>query len=222
MGNLTTPESAIVAAVLNETLPLDELGAAFEHLLADSSLVGRPIVIDLGCGPFTAGLALAATLGPGRTFRYYGVDRAAAMRSLGSRFASAAKALGGLQGRTTWWFADDLGKADFGRIRGDLKIVVASYLLASPSLNVDELVGTVLHTLQRIGPGPTAVLYTNSAEPTPNAKYPACRDGFCRSGFEVKADEVATFSATKNPKRFRYALFFKQADAGVPVGKLAL
>src|SRR5262249_19039003 len=139
-------------------------------------------------------------LGPERPFRYYGVDRARSMLELGRSFADAARARGGCHPDTKCDFVEDLDAIDFGPVRGDLSLVVASYLLASPSLDVTDLVRTVLEALDRIGPGPAAVLYTNSAIPTLNTKYPLFRRGLVGGGFEVQVESVEMFRATRNPR----------------------
>jgi SAM-dependent methyltransferase len=215
VGHLSGEDRALLYAKYNQPRHLDELNSAFDSLFAGATRAGRPTILDLGCGPFTAGLAVAATLGPNRPFRYYGVDRAKAMRVLGERFAEQARSRGALHRDTTYWFGANLDTIDFGPIRGDLTVAVASYLLASRSLNIADLLASLFQGLQRIGPGPVAVLYTNSAEPGPNIKYPAFRDGLKANGFEVYVDYVEVFRGTKTPKKLRYALFFKRANTKV-------
>ncbi|ATB32291.1 hypothetical protein [Melittangium boletus] len=211
IGKLTGEDRALLYAKYNQSRHLDELGEAFDQLFSITSRAGQPTLIDLGCGPFTAGLALAATLNKARAFRYHGFDRADSMRGLGARFAETAKRLGAFHPNATWSFGQNLDIHDFGRIRGDLTLVVASYLLASPTVDVESLVGSVVNAVNRIGPGPAAVLYTNSAKPGPNKKYPSFSKALRESGFELKRDHVELFQKTKNPADLRYALFFRPA-----------
>ena len=56
---------------------LEELTAAFRMLFGKSP-VNEPIVVDLGCGPCTGGLAIAGALGEQPSFDYIGVDRSSA------------------------------------------------------------------------------------------------------------------------------------------------
>ena len=219
IGNLTGDDRALLYARYNQERHLDELGAAFTTLFSGASAAGKPTVLDLGCGPFTAGLALAAAVGADKEFRYYGIDKYQSMRTLGARFAAAARDLNGLHSGSTFWFGDNFDAADFGRIRGDLTIVVASYLLASPTLNVQELVAQIVAATARIGPGPVAVLYTNSAMAHANVKYPEFRDRLTAAGFEVIVDDVEKFVDTeKDPKLLRYALLLKAEQTTIVWG----
>lgn len=215
VGHLSPSDRAILYARYNQPRHLDELTDAFLNLTSSSQHAGRPTILDLGCGPFTAGLAFAATFGPSREFRYFGIDIATSMCQLGARLAEAAQRHGGLNARTTYSFESDLKNIEFGPIRGDLTIVVASYLLASPTLDVKHLVEELSHTLARIGPGPAAVLFTNSAAPHLNTKYPEFRQALCDAGFIVEVDDTEFFTKTKNPKDLRYALFFRKPQTKI-------
>ncbi len=217
VGGLSGQDRALLYARYNQRRHLDELGEAFAQLFGKADGAGVPTIIDLGCGPFTAGLALAAAVGPTRPFRYYGVDRATAMCEVGTRFAATAKRLGAFHDETTYAFTDELATLAFGQIRGDLTLVVASYLLASPSLVVDDLVPELVRAVERIGPGPAAILYTNSAKPGPNRNYPRFRELLVAAGFEVKSDAEELFAKTRKPTDLRYALFFRPAKTTVAV-----
>jgi SAM-dependent methyltransferase len=199
----------------NQPRHLEELTEAFSNLVGSSNHIGRATVLDLGCGPFTAGLAFAQVLGAAKEFRYYGIDISAAMRVVGQDLFNAAREIKAISPRTSCFFGESLDKADFGLPRGDLTIVVASYLLASPSLSVPVLIEQILNALIKVGPGPVAVLYTNSGQPHLNTKYPTFRDGLKDAGFEVKADVTETFFGTKSPKLMKYALFFRPANTTI-------
>ncbi len=75
-GNCSADDLALLYAHLNQRGHLEELVEAFSQLLSGSKPVD-PIVVDIGCGPFTGGLALIATLSGDPCFDYIGVDRAA-------------------------------------------------------------------------------------------------------------------------------------------------
>ena len=85
-GDFSPDDRALLYAHLNQKGHLEELVEAFGQYFADSE-PRNPIVVDVGCGPFTGGLALAATLGDDASFDYVGIDRAESMRRLGERLA---------------------------------------------------------------------------------------------------------------------------------------
>jgi hypothetical protein len=208
---LTGPDKALLYAKYNQGRHLDELRCAFDQLFKTSYLSNRPTVVDLGCGPFTAGLSLAAVLGPEKMFRYYGVDQYESMRALGNRMAEATKAQDALHVQTRFQFTDELSDIDFGPVRGELTIFVASYLLASPTLVPEKLVADILAAHQRIGPGPCAVLYTNSPSEKAREKFPAFSESLIAGGFASCGEHLEPFNRTRNPKDLHYALFFKSA-----------
>jgi hypothetical protein len=218
VGHLSGADRALLYANYNLPRHRDELCDAFEQLFRSSALVGAPTLIDLGCGPFTAGLALAATLEGKSYFHYHGFDRASSMLELGQRLAESAARRGAFHGRTTWHFAKDLDGHDFGRIRNDTTIIVASYLLASVTVQVEPLVSSVLSSLHRIGPGPVALLYTNSAKDWPNRNFDEFKEALMAGGFTVVSDAVERFQRTKAPAGLRYALLFREGQGTVPLG----
>ncbi|MCA7968372.1 class I SAM-dependent methyltransferase [Burkholderia sp. AU39826] len=217
IGHLSGFDRARLYAKYNQGRHLDELRHAFTRMRGEQG-VSRPTVIDVGCGPFTAGLAFAASFGALEPFRYFGVDRARSMLDLGELLATGAKERGAFHPQTTWTFGNDLDDFDFGPVRGEWTVVVASYLLASSTIDVDALVRAIEAALKRIGPGPVAVLYTNSANTTARAKFPAFRDALVRGGFEVWADDIERFVDTeKTPKDLHYALLFRAAQNTIPM-----
>ncbi len=219
IGNLSGADRALLYAKYNQARHIDELKYAFRQLLQPGQSYGDPIMIDLGCGPFTAGLSLAAILGKNDVFDYYGVDHYQSMRDLGLRLANATRAQGALHTRTKYQFIYDLNQVDFGPIRGNLTLFVASYLLASPNLNIEALVKDIVNAHDRASLGPAAVFYTNSARAEARAKYPEFRDRLIASGFKLVVDHVDLFTeTTKVPTDVHYALFFKPANLNVRRG----
>ena len=105
----------LLYAYLNQLGHLEELIAAFRQLLACSK-PKNPIVVDIGCGPFTGGLALIATLGDDSCFDYIGVDSAESMRRLGKRFACSEL----VPGRVTHHWAASMDSV-IGRIHPDAR-----------------------------------------------------------------------------------------------------
>jgi SAM-dependent methyltransferase len=210
VGSLSGADRALLYARFNLPRHLDELGEAFGQLFQASGRAGDPTVVDLGCGPFTAGLALAAALGPEAVFRYHGIDRATSMRGLGRRFAEGARERGAFHPKTTWAFGSDLDAHDFGAPSGDTTVVVASYLFANPSVDPQALAAGVLRALERIGPGPAAFLYTNSAAPRLNESFRPFSDALVEDGFRVVTDGTERFERTRNPTDLHYALLYRE------------
>ena len=166
-NGLSPDDRVLLYAYINQPGHLKELVEAFHMLLADASLPEDPVAIDLGCGPFTGGLALAATLDRRYRLDYIGVDRSRAMRELGEKLASAAAEFD----RTPridrhWW--PDVSSVTWGSAPGWRPVVViVSYLLASPTLDARGLIRELEGLLAKLGRGPVTVLYTNSPWPEP-------------------------------------------------------
>lgn len=88
-NDLSATDRVLLYAFVNQLGHLEELAEAFRMLFADDH-PENPIVVDLGCGPFTGGLAIATALGQEHRLDYIGVDRSRAMRELGEKLAAAA------------------------------------------------------------------------------------------------------------------------------------
>lgn len=73
-GGYSPDDRVLLYAYYLQKGHLEELISAFGQLFRAAS-IDYPIVVDLGCGPFTGGLALAGALPPGSRFDYIGVDR---------------------------------------------------------------------------------------------------------------------------------------------------
>ncbi len=152
--DLSPDDLALLYAYLNQRGHLEELVAAFSQLLAGTKPT-NPIVVDLGCGPFTGGLALAATLGGDTSFDYIGIDRADSMRRLAEHLASSDLT----PGRVTTHWAPDIGSVRWPHPRGWREvIVVVSYLFASPTLDVEAMFADLIRLLHRLGNGAVTLL----------------------------------------------------------------
>ena len=218
IGHLSGDDRALLYADFNQRRHLDELSHAFRQLVDNRSLPAGLTILDLGCGPFTAGLSFAEVVGNVVPFRYFGVDRSSAMRRLGQTLASGARMSGGLHELTSIWFGDRLVNADFGRVRGEPTIVVVSYLLASPTLDIQILIDELEAALNRIGCGMAAVLYTNSAMALATQKYPAFKAALMERGFQEEVDCMERFTDTdKEPKQLHYALFVRPATTTIRI-----
>ena len=198
---------ALLYAYLNQKGHLEELVAAFGQLLAGAK-PENPIVLDIGCGPFTGGLALAATLGADRCFDYIGVDRADSMRRLGARLAGSDL----LPGRVTALWASAVESVEWRRPPGFREvIVIVSYLFASPTLDAEAMFGDLDRLLRRLGRGGVTLLYTNSSREGPNRQYPRFREKLEEAGFRVHAEDRGEIAIERSnrlqERKLYYALF---------------
>jgi hypothetical protein len=193
---------------------LEELIEAFSQLFRNGPPQDPLIVVDAGCGPFTGGLALSAVINT--PFSYIGVDRSVAMRDLGERLASSAQDLGVLNCSDRQWVADFNGilwqrPPDWRPI-----LVVASYLLASPTLDVAAFVRNIEGVCNLFGRGPVTVLYTNSPSPWANRSLALFRTLLRDIGFRIIADDRGEITIDRfrgvQTRPLRYALFQRDAQ----------
>lgn len=205
--DLSPDDLALLYAYLNQKGHLEELVSAFGLLLAGPRPV-NPIVVDIGCGPFTGGLALAAILGNDSCFDYIGVDRAESMRQLGEQLACSDFVPGHVK---THWAPDfdSLQWREHPRWRE--VIVIVSYLFASPTLDVEAMFGDLEHLLSRLGNGAVTLLYTNSIQEKLNLPYPDFRkkltEGHFRAYSEGEGEIVIDRWNGPRERKLFYALF---------------
>lgn len=177
-GPLSADEKALLYTFVNFKKHFYACRQTYETHRAEltkwSRLNAAPSVVDVGCGPGTAGLALADTL-PGANWRYFGIDIAPAMRALADRLWSGARAtglLGPLGSVSTFGSWTECGPDVVPR--SSPLLIVCSYLFANSSLNTAVLrglaawVGSVCGVAER----PVALLvYLNSTNPYANTNY---------------------------------------------------
>lgn len=207
---LTPAERVLLYAYSNQLGHIHELVAALRMLLAGYTLTD-PVVIDLGCGPFTGGLALAAT-GLVRNVTYVGVDTSSAMLVLGERIAAAAEVSDQMCSMTRHW-TGNLATEPWSRAPGwQPVLVIASFLLASATLDSATLVRDLSLFLDRIGHGSVLVLCTNSKNDRAGRNFPAFRMALEQVGFQLVKDDVGQvpISGKAQPRELRYALFLRQ------------
>lgn len=208
---LAPEDLVILYAYFNQRGHLEELCEAFGMLFADAR-PDSPIVVDLGCGPFTGGLAIAGCMGPDSTFDYIGVDQSRAMRELGERLSSAAALFDDVPQFVSRW-ADSIPAISWKLEKPGWRdvIVVVSYLLASPTLDVVELIRELEGLLKKLGRGSVTVLYTNSPRPAPNRSFPRFRKALLGAGYRLYADDMGGIEVDRQggarERRLRYALF---------------
>jgi SAM-dependent methyltransferase len=209
VAKLSPDDRVLLYAFLNQKGHVGELVHAFGKLLAEPHVLRDATVLDIGCGPFTAGLALAEVAGNEVPFRYFGVDTSKRMCAFGTTLANAAKAEGGLSSAVEVKFEHSTDDVDFGKQRSTQTLVVLSYLLASRSINVEVLVRQIVSACKRIGPGPVALLYTNSSRPEATAAYPAFEHEMVAAGFKVEVEDKETLLIEGRERKLHYALFVR-------------
>ena len=208
-GDLSPDDVALLYAYVNQKGHLEELVTAFGQLLAGSN-PDNPIVVDIGCGPYTGGLALAATLGENPRFDYIGVDRADSMRRLGARLASSDLVPGSV---TTHWAAK-ISSVDW-RARPGWRdvIVIVSYLFASPTLDAEVMFDDLQDLLDGLGRGAVTLLYTNSAREEANRQYPGFSRRLQDADFRICAEDEGKIIVQRwdGPleRKLYYALFHR-------------
>jgi hypothetical protein len=212
--HLSGAERALLYAFFNQLGHLEELIEAFSQLFRNGSPQDSLIVFDAGCGPFTGGLALSSVIN--KPFSYIGVDRSVSMRDLGERLASSAQDLGVLNCSDRQWVADFDG-IKWQRPPGWRPIlVVASYLLASPTLDVAVFVRNIEAVCKLFGRGPVTVLYTNSPLMRANRSFPLFRNRLRDRGFRIIADDQGEITIERSQgfrrRQLRYALFQRDAQ----------
>ncbi len=214
--DLSGRNRSLLYAYLNQLGHLEELIEAFRQLFKEGPPRDPLIVLDVGCGPFTGGLALAAVLGNGSRFSYIGLDRSSAMRELGERLAAAADRAGALNCADRQWVTD-FGSISWQDAPGWRPIlVIASYLLASPTLDATAIVESVNALCERLGRGPVAVLYTNSPSAGANRSFGVFRAALENADFSIFADDEGSITIDRfsglQERKLRYALFRRHAQ----------
>ncbi len=206
--HLTPHDRVLLYAYFNQRGHLEELVEAFRQLFPVDSIPDNPVVVDLGCGPCTGGLAFACLGKELPRFDYIGVDHSAAMRNLGEQLAIA-----GQLDLTKRYWASSMSEVAWDNAPGWRPvIVIVSYLLASPTLeSAYRLIRDLDVLLTRIGRGRATVIYTNSSNATPNLRFPAFRDELLKLGFALLADDTGTIPVERFgdevSRNLRYALF---------------
>ncbi len=221
-GNLSPDDRALLYAYFLQRGHLEELTEAFRMLFSDSHPKGELIVVDLGCGPCTGGLAIAGALGSDSRFDYIGVDRSRAMRSLGEQLAKATHGFDEASQIDHHWYAD-VSEVDWTSTLGWRPVfIIASYLLASPTLDATKLVADLDNLLKELGRGSVTVLYTNSITLDANYNFPEFKNALLGVGFRIVTDDEGVINiqrwAGQRSRRLRYALFHRPEQSMLPLG----
>ena len=213
-GSLSSDDRVLLYAWFFQRGHLEELTEAFRLLFRTGPPGDEPVVVDLGCGPFTGGLAVAGVLGRGQRFEYIGVDRSRAMRCFGERLALAAERFPEMPRIERHWSAD-VSSVSWNPAPGWRPVfVIVSYLLASPTLDAVALIADLEKLLTKFGRGPVTVLYTNSTRDEANRGFPSFCTALHDAGFELFADDTGMIEIERGRstrrRRLRYALFHRR------------
>ena len=217
-GIFTSEDRVLLYAHLLQKGHLEELLAVFQKMRLSDNIPDQPVVIDLGCGPFTGGLALAGAIGRDARFDYVGMDRSSTMQELGERLAVAAS----LDGVHRIW-SSDLTSVQWTSAPGWRPVlVIVSYLLKSPTLKVLDLVTKLTALLNKIGRGRVTVLYTNAIGTEANRNFPQFQDALFAAGFKLRANDQGEIlvrrGADVSERRLRYALFHRPKQTELQIG----
>jgi len=211
IGKLTGDDKALLYAKYNQPGHLTELDSAFTQLLKNQGQIIQPYIFDIGCGPFTAGLSLAQTIGPGRIIHYYGIDLYKSMRELAGKLVNTAKSFNGINNASTFSFFESLSDVPTPQgARNNAKIFIASYLLSSNTLDVNDLANSISNASRNFGAGPSFLLYTNSSNPYAARNYPAFKTALEREDFECAVEDHSCIHHMNRERKLHYALFYKK------------
>jgi hypothetical protein len=155
---------------------------------------GRPLIIDFGCGPATACLALA-DLFPNRMMDYIGIDSAPAMRAQGFALWDVANRDSLLiEEGSTMQFKKCWDEIPIDSIRGECSVVlVFSYFFASKSITTQDVNGLAawIAKLATTRTGrPLALFYMNSTDARANEKYYMLKQRLGKPQHELQTKQV--------------------------------
>ena len=213
-GFLSPGDRVLLYCYLNQKGHLEELIAAFGQLLENGPPhCCDPIVVDLGCGPFTGGFALAGVLGCRARFDYIGMDVSQTMRDFGERLVKASEVFEEMPEVRRHWTADLSSVSWLSPPGWRPVIVIVSYLLASRTLDVPALVEELEGLLSKLSGGPATLLYTNSTRDDANRLFPDFRDRLSELGFELHPNDNGQIEIERRSgnrtRPLRYALFHR-------------
>jgi hypothetical protein len=176
-GKITAEQKLLLYSFINFKKHFYACRRAFETYRVELGRLWigeRPAVIDLGCGPGTAGLALCDSF-PGTTWDYVGVDSAAPMLAQTDRMLSSGKRAGLMDPQSLVWLCKDWNECRTSVIRQTAPVLLlCSYLFASASLSpavLSDLAGWVRSFLTTSDRPVTLLLYLNSTIPVAGASY---------------------------------------------------
>jgi SAM-dependent methyltransferase len=133
-------------------------------------------VLDFGCGPATACLALADQF-RNKKFYYYGIDKAEPMLNKAKLIWDAAVESSLIDNTSKAEFFCDWENINQTEIEGNV-LLVFSYFFASMSLGIDRLrsLTQFINSIKENANGRVTLLYVNSPKPFAREKYNKFRD----------------------------------------------
>ncbi len=216
IANLAPSDRALLYAFFNQNAHVEELVVAFNKLLGGALEMDGSAVIDVGCGPFTAGLALACVVGATAAFDYYGVDRSLSMCELGGVLAEGVFQANAFHTSTSVRFLRDVKDITSPSLSAKPTLVVLSYLLASTSLNVDEITADIIDACNAVSMGSVNLLYTNSRREGARRNYPTLEKLLLNAGFKLVESGEERLVETSKPRDIHYALFHRSPITRIP------
>jgi len=177
-GHLTPEDKVLLYCFVNLRLHFFAALATFEAhraLLEDLfASAGRLLLLDVGCGPGTASLALADLL-PGRSFDYLGIDLAPPMHLKALAMWEAARATGLIGKDSTATFRTTWAEVAVDQVPAASSVlVVVSYCCASHTLTWKSL-QSLAHTVRGLRESrtgkPLVLAYMNSTSPLAHRNY---------------------------------------------------
>jgi SAM-dependent methyltransferase len=201
-GDLSADEKVLLYCFINMKQHFFESLATFRHYRSRlAPLVNaerRLLMIDLGCGPGTAALALAEIFDE-PTLHYVGLDQAKPMLEKARGLFEAAKAASLLAPAsriktTTSW---STARQAAGALNKPVNVLLkASYLFASETLDVDD----VCHLIRALRNRPVVerllLTYTNSSADTAGQKFVSLKRKLAGT-FESSGDSEVTIEFHK-------------------------
>ena len=153
-----------------------------------------PLILDFGCGPGTAFLALA-DLYRGTTFRYIGIDSAPAMRNKAQALWQAGQKYGSIEKGSICEFLPTWNDIPLTRILPETPLLlVFSYFFASHALKMRDL-QVLARCVDRLAKQcqnmPLAMIYVNSTNELANRNYEIFKKEF---GLDPDAHPPASLS----------------------------
>jgi SAM-dependent methyltransferase len=180
---------------------------------------GRPLIIDFGCGPATACLALA-DLFPNRMMDYIGIDAALAMRARASAFCDVAKRDSLLiKEGSRVQFQKCWDEIPIDNIRGECSVMlVFSYFFASMSITTQDVRGLATWIAKLAGKRtrrPLALFYMNSTDARANEKYYMLKRSLGQPQHELQTKQVEyqTYKSGPYPKKSVYVSEFLRLNS---------
>lgn len=204
--HISSENRVLLYSYLNQLRHLNDLYLAFKMFLKGEKPVD-PVVIDIGCGPFTGGWALMAALNCDYKFSYLGLDFSKQMRDFGEIIArNASFKVNRIQIERFW--ASDFNELGFNEILSYRPvIVIVSYLLASSNLDEVELVANLNVFISTFSKGPVTLVFANSVLNEYNKKFPTFKLALEKNGLKEVMGGIDKLEG--GSKNLKFAIFHR-------------